>query len=72
MVFADAPCKGCTERSGPYDKVNCHTICTKFLEFKKQNEQIRAKKRNDDIAHNVHVESCKAQNIKKIKKKRKR
>lgn len=38
--MAKVPCKDCSERS-----IECHSICGKYKEFQKQNEELKAKRR---------------------------
>lgn len=40
MAMAKVPCKDCNERS-----VECHSLCGKYKEFQKQNEELKAKRR---------------------------
>lgn len=42
-----APCKDCPDR-----KLGCHSVCEKYIEFTKKNEEIRLKKARENNSYN--------------------
>ena len=42
-----SPCKDCPDR-----KLGCHSICEKYIEYTKQNEEIRLKKARENNNYN--------------------
>lgn len=40
MAMIKVPCKDCSERSA-----ECHSLCDKYREFQKQNEELKEKRR---------------------------
>lgn len=46
--MAKAPCKGCPDRA-----ISCHSTCTKYQEFRKQQDVENEAQRNDLYKHFV-------------------
>lgn len=49
MLYRDFPCLGCDER-----KLHCHSVCKRYLEASKRNDEIREARRKVMDAERIY------------------